>query len=114
MASFLPEIDLVAQDGQNFQFKAHITPELLAFQGHFPEFAVFPGVAQIAMVRELVAKHLQHLGEMYRAEQLRFQNFVLPNQELFINLECNQETVSFKISNAQQQAVASGRLLFKV
>ena len=114
MASFLPEIDLLAQDGQQFQFKAHINADLLAFKGHFPEFAVFPGVAQIAMVRELVAKHLQHLGEMYKAEQLRFQNFVLPNQELFIALECNQQTVTFKISNAQQQAVASGRLLFKV
>lgn len=114
MAQFLPLIEYIGKQENALQLKAHIDAELLAFKGHFPEFAVFPGVAQIAMIRQLVTEYFAHLGEMYRAEQLRFQNFVLPNQEIFISLECVEQTVTFKITNAAQQAVASGRLLFNL
>lgn len=113
MATFLPQIDLVSQQENVLHFKTNVSADLLAFKGHFPEFAVFPGVAQLAMIKTLVAEYFADLGEIYKMEQLRFQNFVLPNQDVLISIERNAQTVTFKLSNLAQQSVASGRILFK-
>lgn len=113
MAQFLPQAECILQEENTLQFKANIGAELMAFKGHFPEFAVFPGVAQVAIVKELVAQYFTDLGSIYKIEQLRFQNFVLPNQDVLISLERIEQTVTFKLLNLAQQNVASGRITFK-
>ncbi|KAA8733846.1 hypothetical protein F4V57_07290 [Acinetobacter qingfengensis] len=113
MTAFIPTTECLQQDEHALSLKAHVGAELLAFKGHFPECAVFPGVAQIAIVRQAVAQYFASLGEIQRIEQLRFQNFILPDQDVFIQLEQNAETVQFKLTNSQQAVVASGRIIFK-
>lgn len=113
MAQFLPQIECISQQENALQCKAKIDAELLAFKGHFPEFAVFPGVAQLALVKKIIAEYFSDLDVIQKMEQLRFQNFVLPNQEIFIALERVEHSVSFKLTNLAQQNVASGRIIFK-
>lgn len=113
MAQFIPTAECMRQDETSMLLRARIDSELGAFKGHFPEFAVFPGVAQIAILKEIITQHFASLGHMCRIEQLRFQNFVLPEQEIFIFMERTENSVNFKITNAMQQMVASGRMFFK-
>ncbi|MCH4247971.1 MAG: hypothetical protein LKF82_09070 [Acinetobacter populi] len=113
MGQFIPMAQCVAQEADKLQFKAKVNKELLAFEGHFPEFAVFPGVAQIAMVQQIISQYFASLGVIQRIEQLRFQNFILPDQEIFIVLEQTEQSMNFKLTNAAQDVVASGRLFFK-
>lgn len=113
MGQFIPTAHCIEQNEQSIKLSARIDADLLAFEGHFPEFAVFPGVAQIAMVKQIIAEHFAELGQISRIEQLRFQNFILPEQDIFIFIEKNEEHVTFKLTNAVQETVASGRLLFK-
>lgn len=113
MAQFLPQIHCISQQENHLQLKACIAADLLAFKGHFPEFAVFPGVAQLAMVKQIVATYFADLGAVEKIEQLRFQNFVLPNQDVFISIERVAQSITFKFTNLAQQNVASGRMIFK-
>lgn len=113
MGQFIPMAQCVAQEADKLEFKATVSKELLAFEGHFPEFSVFPGVAQIAMVQQIISQYFASLGVIQRIEQLRFQNFILPDQEIFIVLEQTEKSINFKLSNAAQEVVASGRLFFK-
>ena len=112
MTAYIPELECLEQNEQSIALKARVGAELLAFKGHFPSFAVYPGVAQIAMVQQAVTKYFASLGRMQRIEQLRFQNFILPDQEVFIQLEQQQQSVQFKLSNSQQAVLASGRIIF--
>ena len=113
MAQFLPDVECLSQQENHLQLKAKIHHELLAFKGHFPEFAVFPGVAQIALVKQVVADYFSEMGTVEKMEQLRFQNFVLPEQEILISIERLEHTITFKLTNLAEQAVASGRFIFK-
>ena len=113
MAQFLPQIECILKEENNLQFKAQVHADLLAFKGHFPEFSVFPGVAQVAMIKDIVATYYTDLGVIEKMEQLRFQNFVLPNQDVMIAVERSGQSVSFKFTNLAQQNVASGRITFK-
>jgi 3-hydroxymyristoyl/3-hydroxydecanoyl-(acyl carrier protein) dehydratase len=113
MAAFIPELECLERGAHSVALKAHVGAELLAFKGHFPECAVFPGVAQIAIVQQAVAQYFASLGALQRIEQLRFQNFILPDEDVFIHLEQQDNSIQFKFSNRQQAMVASGRLIFK-
>lgn len=113
MAQFLPKIQCISQQQNSLQLKANIAADLLAFKGHFPEFAVFPGVAQLAMIQQIAAEYFADLGVIEKMEQLRFQNFIRPDQDVLIDFERNDLTVTFKLTNLAQQNVASGRIIFK-
>lgn len=114
MTQFLPTTRCIHQDQQQLLGTAHIGRELLAFAGHFPDCAIFPGVAQIAMVQNLVAEHFANLGVLHKIEQLRFQQFILPDQNVAIEVERQAQGFRFKVLNDTQDIVASGRLVFKV
>ena len=113
MAQFLPHIECISHQDNRLELKALVDGGLKAFEGHFPDFAVFPGVAQLAMVRQIVATYFVDLHTVEKIEQLRFQNFVLPDQQVFISLERHEQSVTFKFTNPAAQNVASGRMFFK-
>ena len=113
MAQFLPPIERITQEENTLQFKAKISADLLAFKGHFPEFSVFPGVAQLGMIKDIIATQFRDLGVIEKMEQLRFQNFVLPDQDVLISIERIDRCISFKLTNLALQNVASGRIIFK-
>lgn len=113
MVQFIPTAQCIEQDDTCIKLTARIGAELQAFTGHFPEFAVFPGVAQIAIVKDIIAQYFANLGQICRIEQLRFQSFILPEQDIFIFIEKTEDMISFKLTNAVQDVVASGRLFFK-
>lgn len=113
MSAYIPHSNLIKSNDQQFLFSARLDAGLKAFAGHFPNCPVFPGVAQIAMVKAIVEEHFANFQDLEKIEQLRFQGFIFPEQDIFIQIEPQDHSIQFKVSNAMQEPLASGRMMFK-
>lgn len=113
MSVYIPQSRLIKSTAQQFLFSARLDANLKAFAGHFPDCPVFPGVAQIAMVKAIVDEHFANFKDLDRIEQLRFQGFIFPEQDIFIQIEPQDHSIQFKVTNAMQEPLASGRMVFK-
>lgn len=113
MSAYIPHSNLIKSNDQQFLFSARLDAGLQAFAGHFPNCPVFPGVAQIAMVKAIVEEHFANFQDLEKIEQLRFQGFIFPEQDIFIQIEPQDHSIQFKVSNAMQEPLASGRMMFK-
>lgn len=60
----------------------HVPAGSLWFQGHFPGNPILPGVAQIAMVFELIRQSLQADLRVTRVSRVRFKQMILPDDRL--------------------------------
>lgn len=62
-----------------------LTPESLWFDGHFPGSPILPGIAQLAIVSEMIREHAGMEGRsisVSRIERVRFRQFVRPGDTL--------------------------------
>lgn len=80
------------------------------FGGHFPGQPVLPGVCQLALVKELVQRHLQKPIVLRKADQVKFMAMVDPRRTP--DLE-----VSIQLSEAEgiwtaQAVIAAGDIIF--
>ncbi len=71
------------------------------FQGHFPEFAVLPGVAQIHFAVLFIQKYFDIIPNLKSIKKLRFMHIIQPEKEVFLVLEYKKEkqVISFKYSS---------------
>lgn len=90
-----------------------IHADLRVFDGHFPGAPVLPGVAQLDWVVQFGREAFPLPPQFLRAEQLKFQQPVLPPAQLQLQLEWNAETgqLAFRYT-AQDATCSSGRLVF--
>lgn len=84
------------------------------FNGHFDDFPVVPGVAliewAIGAAKDLLPKDSAFAG----MSQVKFQNFIKPNQVIHLKLELNPETMNLKFQYHNASAIyASGILKFR-
>ena len=66
MSVYIPQSRLIKSTAQQFLFSARLDANLKAFAGHFPDCPVFPGVAQIAMVKAIVDEHFANFKNLDR------------------------------------------------
>jgi acyl-CoA synthetase (AMP-forming)/AMP-acid ligase II len=64
-----------------------LEPRLTAFEGHFPDAAILPGVVQIAWVVETAREVLGLHAPVRRVEALKFQQVVRPGTRLRLTLQ---------------------------
>lgn len=88
-------------------------PELACFKGHFPNYAIYPGVGQIGFVQYFAKQIWADLAWCCGYEQLKFQDLIHPYALLELKLIRKQHKVFFEIFNAEK-TLASGRLLFEL
>jgi 3-hydroxymyristoyl/3-hydroxydecanoyl-(acyl carrier protein) dehydratase len=99
----IPEISKLVITENRAEFVAHLTEDLLYFQGHFPNTAILPGVAQV------------HWAVLWGRELLgidgAFAGMAKPGDDLNILLEWSSEKsrLNFKYS-LTGQVVSSGRV----
>lgn len=108
-----PEPRWLQRDASAAELEIELDPQLLVFDGHFPQAAILPGVAQtdwaIRYARQVFALPPRFL----RLEALKFQQVARPGQTLRLQLEWNGErsTLGFKyLSDAGVHA--GGRVVF--
>jgi 3-hydroxyacyl-[acyl-carrier-protein] dehydratase len=82
------------------------------FDGHFPGFAVLPGVAQLAMVAGVLEEALETRVRVTGVSRVRFKTAVLPDQVLEVRItpkEGDPRNYGFRLLRGQE-LVCSGWL----
>ncbi|MCG6910404.1 MAG: hypothetical protein LJE94_09820 [Deltaproteobacteria bacterium] len=90
--------------------KTHVPPTSPWFDGHFPEEPVLPGVAQIGMVHDVVARALGRELKLVSVSRIRFKRIVRPDDPLTIIVAPSKKDAAvftFRIS-IRNEAVCSG------
>ncbi len=76
------------------------------FNGHFPDDPIYPGIAQLQMVCDLIADELQVPLRLLRLSRVKFKKIVRPGEILDIRATCGnkQHSYSFTILSEGQEA----------
>ena len=109
-----PPARVLARDALSACLRLDVDARLPAFDGHFPGHPVLPGVVQLDWAerfgRELFAG-LQ--PQLLGVEQLKFQQIIIPGQQLELQLEAAADGSAMRFTLAGARGVhASGRLKF--
>lgn len=90
-------VDLVAEDS--------------AFQGHFPDLPILPGVVQVDRAMHLQAWYQQH--QFLRVDRLKFKQIITPGDELVLTLKHKGKgKVSFEY-HCGDRNMSSGDIVFE-
>lgn len=117
----LPEVvSCEIANASTLEFKLFIPANLYYFEGHFPGRPVLPGVVQAHWAIHFAREHWGSLGEFTGYEALKFQQVVVANQslDLQISYEAAADNQSGKLhfnytsGIDKQSAHSSGRILF--
>jgi len=95
-----PRIDNMNTRNNQFTIDLYINKDMHWLEGHFPEQPVVAGVVQTHWAAEF-AKQLFNTGdEFVRIDNLKFQQVILPNQNLQLTLERSEATERDEIKNS--------------
>ncbi|STZ52385.1 AMP-binding protein [Neisseria dentiae] len=94
-------------------FEGRVPLDLAYFGGHFANFPLVPGVIELQWVRDLAARFDWGRRSIVRVENLKYQQFVRPNDTVSAELKYDAEKgkLTFKLENGEA-ACASGRIVF--
>ncbi len=86
------------------------------FEGHFPGDPIFPGIAQLKLVADLVAEQGEGNLIMTGVSRVKFRKIVRPGEQLDIQAACCSEDktnkkYSFRITGSGED-VCSGMMVF--
>jgi len=104
----------VLQRGEhNVVLQLHVPPDLLYFDGHFPEAPILPGVVQLDWALALGRQYFDLPAHFRALQALKFQRVVTPGATLTLELEndTQKNALAFRLHSANGQH-ASGRILF--
>ena len=95
-------------------FTGRVPLDLAYFGGHFASFPLVPGVVELQWVRDLAARYPWGNQRVARVENLKYQQFVRPHDEIRIGLQydADKNKLMFKIT-AEDKPCASGRIVFE-
>lgn len=71
-------------DAEGLYADVYVPADSRWFDGHFPDRPVLPGVAQLSMVFELVAKTFSHALRVRAVSRVRFKQMILPEDRLIV------------------------------
>lgn len=86
------------------------SPDIAAFEGHFPQGAILPGVVLVDWAMRLGREAFGLSGDLLRMETLKFQQLVRPGTELGVELGWTPGRLDFRFTS-KQGVHAGGRLL---
>lgn len=101
-----------AQNGQEYEFSAVVPLELCYFPGHFATFPLVPGVIEVQWVVDL-AKQVGLLSKpIYQIENLKYQNFIRPNDTVRVQLRYDEVKAKIYFSlSVLDHSCAVGRII---
>jgi 3-hydroxymyristoyl/3-hydroxydecanoyl-(acyl carrier protein) dehydratase len=81
------------------------------FSGHFPDHPIVPGIAQLKMVADVIARARQESLWINRLTRVKFKKIVKPGEHLEIHATATNTTglYSFRITH-EMQDVCSGMI----
>lgn len=108
-----PQLEWLQSDACQASMVWHIAPDLIVFDGHFPEAPLVPGVSQLHWVEWSARKAFDLPAHFLRAEVLKFQVPILPNAQVHVLLQWlpEKKAVQFALTSGAGTH-ASGRLVW--
>ena len=90
----------------------HVPENLVCCDGHFEDYPVVPGVAQIHWAAGYIGDLVQHPVALTAIEALKFHNPLLPGQNCLLKLQHTSGTqkINFRF-HAEQHKITSGRFV---
>lgn len=107
----MPEPDWKVREDDKASATLLATAELAAFEGHFPQATILPGVVMIDWAVRLGREAFGVTGNLQSMEALKFQQLVLPGMLLTADIDWSPGLLAFRFTSAQG-VHASGRLRF--
>jgi hypothetical protein len=110
---YLPEPRWLAGDGPDAALEIDLRAEMIVFDGHFPERAMLPGIAQVDWAIEFARMRYELPARFVRLDALKFQRAAEPGITLTLKLQWQPErgTLNFTWDSASGKH-SSGRALF--
>ena len=82
------------------------------FDGHFPGTPILPGVAQLAMVVDILAETLGRTITVARASRIRFKSAIRPGDEVTVEIKPKTgDPLSYTFKIARGSEPASGGVI---
>lgn len=107
-----PQVLSVRRSGNAVELDLQVPAALAYFPGHFPRFAMLPGVVQLDWAIALAREHLAPKGAFRKLTGLKFQHPILPDTNVTLSLDsaANGEIVFAYVSATR--ACSGGRIVF--
>lgn len=108
-----PEPQWLRRETRQAELELELSPALAAFDGHFPQAAILPGVAQLDWAIRFGREAFVLPPRFLRMETLKFQQVLRPGTRVNLSLEWLPEkgVLQFRYQS-EAGAHASGRVLF--
>lgn len=96
--------------------EATLAPESLWFDGHFPGAPILPGIAQLAMVRDMLRRHVAGTGgqiAIVAIKRVRFRQMIKPSDTIMLTAAREPDDPSaykFRVT-VQNQVACSGTMV---
>ncbi len=92
----------------------HIPREHKAFDGHFPHSPIFPAVAQIDLVLDLLREHFKGVVRTCNVKRGKFRAILVPDSDVVLELTLLKEGEARWSLSGQGQIYSMGDLLYSV
>lgn len=109
-----PAVEWVRRDASHAEALLRLDASLAAFDGHFPQAPVLPGVAQLDWAIRLGREAFALPSRMLRLEALKFQQIARPGMQLHLKLDWHPDKAMLAfLYESQVGTHASGRVVFR-
>jgi 3-hydroxymyristoyl/3-hydroxydecanoyl-(acyl carrier protein) dehydratase len=108
-----PGVEILAAAADSAELALTLPPDLLYFQGHFPQGPILPGVAQIDWAVHYGRERFPLAGAFQGMEALKFQKVIQPGESVTLRLDYSpaRSALKFQYLSAKGRH-SSGTLLF--
>jgi 3-hydroxymyristoyl/3-hydroxydecanoyl-(acyl carrier protein) dehydratase len=118
--TFLPDVDVLSQDGRRFSAAYHLDKDMPWFSGHFPGIAILPGLGMLALSVHTLRRGLGVSDlRLAQVNKIRFKGVVRPGEQLDVvcelldgdpELRQTELNARFELSRAEQN-IGTGRFV---
>ena len=88
------------------EFKLFIDKSSNFFDGHFPEFPIVPGVAQLYLAEFFIKHYLSSEIHFEQIKKIKFSNIIKPDSIVYLKLEKNNGNIKFEYHNQKTYSCA--------
>lgn len=110
----LPAYTLLESTASKVRLTFQLPENHGAFEGHFPDFPLLPGILQVDWALRFAKAHWPFPGEFHALRALKFKGFIRPGDTLVLSLERTQTPLELHFRYQKDDVdMSSGRVCFK-
>lgn len=87
----VPPYEVSSREGDTARLKVSLPPDLIYFQGHFPDEAILPGISQVHMAVLIAEQVLDFAPASSELNRVKFKDIVRPGEVLDLTLTADRE-----------------------